>query len=180
VFRSKALLAIIAAPLLAFVIACGGGDDDSSSGSSGGSGSGDNSSSSSGASGDDRSGGSGGSGDSISLENCKQYESFATTAAAAFSASGPSGQFKLDKGALDKMVKATPKEIRGDMEVVVGALVAFYEVLEKAGLTDPSKLDPAKLQAAQADLEKAAAKLEDPKIEAAGERIEAFFEKNCS
>jgi hypothetical protein len=164
--------------LLALLIACGGDDkssDDGGSSSGGGNSSSDNSSNSGGggnsSSGDDR---------EVSLENCKEYTSFASTAAAAFGATSSNGQFKLDKGALDKMVKASPKEIRSDMETVVGALVSYFEVLEKAGLTDPSKIDPAKLQAAQADLEKAAAKLDDKKVQDAGERIEAFFEKNCS
>jgi hypothetical protein len=176
--RSKALFSLLAVPLIALLlIGCGGDDKDSSS--DGGSSSGDSSSSSSGSSG---SGGSSSSGDdrAVSLENCKEYTSFATTAASAMGA-GSSGQFKFDKGAFDKMVKASPKEIRADMEVVVGALVSYFEVLEKAGLTgDPSKIDPAKLQAAQADLEKAAAKFEDKKVTEASERIEAFFEKNCS
>lgn len=176
--RTRTYLALIAIPLLALVIACGGSDkkDDSSSssgssdtGTSQSSGSGSNSSS-----GDDRA-----SGDSVSLENCKEYTAFATTAAAAFAPSA-SGQFKLDKSALDKMVKASPKEIRSDMQTVIGALISYFDVLDKAGLTDPSKLDPAKLQAAQADLEKAAAKLDEKKVQDASERIEAFFEKHCS
>jgi hypothetical protein len=174
--KTRTLLSLIGVPLLALLIACGGSDKDSSSSSSGsdnGSSSGQSSSGSSGQSGDDR------STDGVSLENCKEYTNFAVTAASAFGATSSTGQFKLDKSALDKMVKASPKEIRSDMQTVVGALVSYFEVLEKAGLTDPSKLDPAKLQAAQADLEKAAAKMDDKKVQEAADRIEAFFEKNC-
>lgn len=171
--KTRTLLSLIAIPLLALLIACGGGDDkdDSSSSDSGG----DSSSSSggSGSSGDDSSN----DGD-ISLENCKAYTSMETAAAAAFSTSSD-GKSKLDKGALDKLVKASPKEIKSDMQIIVDALVGFFEVLDKSGLTDPSKLDPAKLQAAQADLEKAGAKLEDKKFLDASSRVEAYFQKNC-
>ena len=66
------------------------------------------------------------------------------------------------------------------MQTIVDALVGFFEVLDKSGLNDPSKLDPAKIQAAQADLEKASAKLEDKKFTDASARVEAYFAKQCS
>jgi hypothetical protein len=173
--KTRTLLSLVAIPLLALLIACGGDKKDDSSSSSDGDSGGSSSSQSSGSSGDDRAS----SSDSVSLENCKEYASLETAALAAFGTSS-SGQFKFDKGAFDKIVKASPKEIRADMQILVDALVGYFEVLDKAGLTDPSKLDPAKLQAAQADLEKAAAKMEEKKVVDASARVEAYFEKNCS
>jgi len=170
--KNRALLSLIAIPLIALLVACGGGDKDKSS--SDDSGSGSSSSSGSGSSNDSSS-----SDADISLENCKAYTSMEAAAAAAFGTSSD-GKSKLDKGALDKLVKASPKEIQSDMKIIVDALVAFFEVLDKSGLTDPSKLDPAKLQAAQADLEKAGAKLEEKKFLDASDRVEAYFQKNCS
>ena len=172
--KTRTLLSLVAIPLLALLVACGGGDKDDSS-SSGDDGS-SSSSQGSGASGDDRA--SGGDSD-VSLENCKEYASLESAASAAFSTTSD-GKTKLDKGALDKLVKGSPKEIRSDMQTIVDTIVGFFEVLDKAGLNDPSKLDPAKLQAAQADLEKAAAKMEEKKFLEASERVEAYFTKHCS
>jgi hypothetical protein len=169
----------MAVPLLALLIACGGGDKDSSSSS----GSGDGNTSSSGSqsgSGDDRASGTSSDGD-LSLENCKQYASFAASAAGAFASTSSTGAFKIDKNALNDMLKKSPKEIQGDMKIIVDAFVGYVEALDKAGvnLNDPSsfaRLDSAKL----AQVEAAAEKFDDPKIEAASDRVDAFFTKECS
>lgn len=178
--NKRILLSLIAIPLVALLVACGGGSKDKSSSDDSGSGSSSSSSQdSSGSSGSSGSSSSSSSDADISLENCKEFASMEAAAGAAFGTSN-TGATKLDKGALDKMVKASPKEIRADVQTIVDGLVAFFEVMDKAGLNDPSKLDPAKLQAAQADLEKAGAKLEEKKFTDASARVEAYFQKHCS
>jgi len=175
--KTRILFSLFAIPLVALLVACGGGDKDKSSSSDdGGSDGSSSSSSSSSGGGDDRASS---SDSNASLENCKEYASLEQAATAAFGTTAD-GKSKLDKGALDKLVKASPKEIQADMKILVDGLVAFFEVLDKSGLTDPTKVDPAKLQAAQADLEKASAKLEDKKFTDASERVEAYFTKHCS
>ena len=115
----------------------------------------------------------------VSLENCKEYIAFATTAASAFSST--SGSMKLDKSALNNLVKTSPKEIKADVEIVIGALVAYFDAIEKLGvnLDDAqsfARLDEAKLQ----QMEDASEKFDDPKVEAAADRVDAFFEAKCS
>jgi predicted outer membrane protein len=99
---------------------------------------------------------------------------------AAFSTSS-SGQFKLDKDALNKLVKASPNEIKADMQTIVDVLVGYVDALNKLGvnLNDPAsiaKLDASKLQ----ELEKLTTKFDDKKFTDASDRVQAYFEKHCS
>jgi hypothetical protein len=175
IFRSRTLLLIFVIPLLILVIACGGDKKDdaaTSTGSAGGAGSTGTSSSSpsSNASGEDR---------AVSLENCTQYASLAAAATSAFTPS-TAGSLKLDKNALNNVVKAAPGEIRGDMQVIVDALVAYIEAIEKIGinLSDPSsfaRLDEAKLQQFQS----ATDKLDDEKVRTASDKVDAYFASKC-
>ena len=176
--RSKLLFSLVAVPLLALLIACGGDKKDNS----GSSGNGDSSSSSqsggSGASGDDRASSSSSDTD-VSLENCKQYASFAAAATSAFGAS--SGSAKIDKNALNNLVKQSPKEIKSDMQVIVDTFVTYLEALDKIGvnLNDPSsiaKLDQTKLQ----QMQDATEKLDTDKFQNALDKVDAFFTKECS
>jgi hypothetical protein len=179
VSRSKLLFSLVAVPLLALLIACGGDKKDDSGSSGNGDSSSSSQSSGSGASGDDRSSSSSSSDGDVSLENCKQYASFAAAATSAFAPTSGSG--KIDKNALNNMVKASPKEIRSDMQVIVDAFVDYIDTLSKAGvnLNDPSsisKLDASKL----AELEKAAEKLDTEKVQNALDKVDAFFTEKCS
>jgi hypothetical protein len=163
---------VVFVSLLLLLSACGGDKKSDSNSSSGGSSS--SSSQNTGA------GGSSNSGDAqVSLENCKEYLTFATAAASAFSPT--TGSLKLDKNALNNLVKTSPKEIKADVEVVIGALVAYFDAVEKLGvnLNDPqsfARLDPAKLQ----QMDAASEKFDDPKVQAAADRVDAFFETKCS
>ncbi len=121
----------------------------------------------------------GGGGDAVSLENCTQYASFAAAAASAFTSS-TSGTLKLDKNALNNVVKTSPGEIRGDMQVIVDALVTYFEALDKIGvnLSDPAsfaRLDETKLR----QIEAATAKLDDEKVQKASDKVDAFFTSKC-
>jgi hypothetical protein len=172
---------LVSISLVVLLVACGGKkkDDSSSSSGNGDSSSSSSQSSGSGASGDDRSSSSSSSDGDVSLENCKQYASFAAAATSAFAPTSASG--KIDKNALNNMVKASPKEIRSDMQVIVDAFVDYMDTLSKAGvnLNDPSsiaKLDQSKL----AELEKAAAKLDTEKVQKALDKVDAFFTEKCS
>jgi hypothetical protein len=180
VSSSKLLFSFVAVPLLALLIACGGDKkDDSGSSGNGDSSSSSSQSSGSGASGDDRDSSSSSSDTDVSLENCKQYASFAAAATSAFGAS--SGSAKIDKNALNNLVKQSPKEIKSDMQVIVDTFVTYLEALDKIGvnLNDPSsiaKLDQTKLQQMQAATEK----LDTDKFQNALDKVDAFFTKECS
>jgi hypothetical protein len=184
--RKKVLYSVVAVPLLALLVACGGGSKKDSSSSSSNSnpptsstGSSANSSSSSG--GSSSSTGSSSSNDgSISLDNCKQYTNLENLAQAGFGSPG-STDFKIDKDALDKLVKASPSEIRNDMQLVVSTIEDVFDSIQKLGvnLNDPAslqKLDAAKLQ----QLETISNKFDDQKFQDASDRIEAYFVKKCS
>jgi hypothetical protein len=173
--RGQVIVSLIAIPLLVLLVACGGDKKDSSSSNDGG-GSSSNSSNSGGSSGGSVSSNDG----ALSLDNCRQYASFAATAAGA-SAQAFNPNQKVDKKAFEDMVKASPSEIRSDMQVIADALISWVTELEKVGvnLNDPSsfaRLDPAKLQ----QLENASKKLEDPKVEAAFDKVDKFFTSKCS
>ncbi|HEX5141541.1 MAG TPA: hypothetical protein VFX19_11395 [Dehalococcoidia bacterium] len=185
--RKKVLYSLLAVPLLFLLVACGGGSkkDNSSTSSNGNaatssSGSSANSSSSSGGSSSSSSGSSSSNDGGVSLENCRQYTNLEKLAQAGFGTPG-STDFKIDKGALDQLVKASPSEIRNDMQLVVSTIEDVFDAIQKLGvnLSDPAsfqKLDPAKLQ----QLETISNKFDDQKFEDASNRIEAYFEKNCS
>jgi hypothetical protein len=169
---------LVSISLVVLLVACGGKKKDDSSSSSGG----DSSSSSSQSSGSGSSGSSSSSSSDadISLENCKAYASLETAATSAFGTSS-SGQIKVDKDALNKLVKASPNEIKADMQVLVDALVGYVEAVNKLGvnLNDPqaiAKMDPSKLQ----ELQKLSEKFDDKKLTDASDRVEAYFTKHCS
>jgi hypothetical protein len=184
--RKKVLYSLLAVPLLFLLVACGGDSqkDNSSNGSNSNaatsSGSSSNSNSSSGGSSSSSSGSSSSNDGGVSLENCRQYTNLEKLAQAGFGTPG-STDFKIDKGALDQLVKASPSEIRNDMQLVVSTIEDVFDAIQKLGvnLSDPAsfqKLDPAKLQ----QLETISNKFDDQKFEDASNRIEAYFEKNCS
>jgi hypothetical protein len=184
--RKKVLYSLLAVPLLFLLVACGGDSqkDNSSNGSNSNaatsSGSSSNSNSSSGGSSSSSSGSSSSNDGGVSLENCRQYTNLEKLAQAGFGTPG-STDFKIDKGALDQLVKASPSEIRNDMQLVVSTIEGVFDAIQKLGvnLSDPAsfqKLDPAKLQ----QLETSSNKFDDQKFEDASNRIEAYFEKNCS
>jgi hypothetical protein len=177
----RTFLVLIAVPLLLAVVACGGkskssdtsstptGNDSAASATqasnsgNGGSSSNNNSSSS-----------------DASLANCPQFANFVAAATKGFGgASGSTAKF--DKKALDDMVKAAPSAIKADVQVMADGLGSYFDALNKLGvdLNDPqsfSKLDATKLQ----QLQDAVAKLDTQKFTDASNRVEAFFQKNCS
>ena len=176
--RSQVIMSLVAVPLLLFLVACGGDKKDSSSSSNGG-GSSSSSSSNSGGGSSNSGGGTTSNDGALSLDNCKQYASFAAAAAGASSQAFNPGQ-KVDKNAFQNMVKAAPSEIRSDVQIIADALVAYIGEMEKIGvnLNDPasfSKLDPAKLQ----QLENASAKLDEKKVQDAFDRVDKFFTSKC-
>lgn len=187
----RSFLIVLAAPLLlSLVIACGGGSKKSDSNS------GDSSSqSSSQGSGDDRSSGSGsGSGSSsgssssnsdFDVKNCPQYSNLANIAEKAFgsSATGTGTSTKIDTKYFDDLVKNSPKEIKGDMQVFVDAMKGYIDALNKVGvdINDPNSFSKiANDQAKLAQLQTALTKLDDPKFETATNNISAYFQKKCS
>ena len=174
--RSQVLVSLIAIPLLVLLVACGGDKKDSPSGNDGG---GSNPSSSSNADGGSSTGSLSSNDGALSLDNCKQYQQLDAAATAAFSSAFSS--LKVDEKALNDLVKASPSEIRGDMTLVVGTIVEFFQGVEKLGVNINNPASFATMDAAKlAEFEKLGAKFDDQKFTEASERIEKYYIDKCS
>lgn len=122
--------------------------------------------------------------DDMSPANCPELAQWAmesvSATQAAFAGGGPAG---LDFTAeyFQEFADRAPAEIRDDMQIFADAFQAFFTELDNLGIdfTDPEQFttltedDIEKLEAATAELDSEA-------VEQALNRIEAFFERECS
>ncbi len=169
--KTRTFLALIAIPLTVLLLACGGGDSDDSSSSSGSSDGGTATQSS-------------GSGSSNSnaqpdLGNCAELLGFARSlgVSGAFSG-GDFGNFNAE--VFQDLADNAPDEIKSDMRLLANALVGFFEVLDDLSIdfSNPASfasLSPADLQ----KLEDASNKIDSAEVQAASEKVGAFFENRC-
>jgi len=76
-------------------------------------------------------------------------------------------QVQQEKAIEAAVLKISPKEIKGDLNVVFGALNQYFDAIAKADY-DYTKIDPSLISA-----------IGDPKVAAAEGRIDAYMEKTC-
>ncbi len=100
------------------------------------------------------------------------YVKWAAAVAAASAGVAPEEEASA---ALEAFAAAAPEEIRDDVEVFVQAYERFIQELEAAGIEPGQVPTPEQLAA----LERAAKILDDPKVQAASDRISAWFEREC-
>lgn len=177
--RWRLFAALFAALML--LGACGGDDGDSAEGENGDSAT-TTEASNDGGSGDNGSGGGGGSGDLsaiLSDSDCREFvEAMQGFDGSDFTNPGDLGELA---GQFRSAADSAPSEIRDDMRVVAEAFAAFAETLDDLGVdfSDPSSFFNL-TEAQNAELEAASQQFDTPEIEAAGERVEAFIEDNCT
>jgi hypothetical protein len=206
--KTQIISGLVAVTLVAFVIACGGGDDDSPAAPDGGGGGGGapaaqptGGGSTGGGGGSTGSGGGGSatgatgggstgttastgsdSSDEFDLEDCPELQGFVDSAGvgSAFAGGGVPG-VDFDPEDFQRLAENAPGEIREDMQLVADALEEFFTVLEdlEIDFSNPASfanLSPADL----AKFEEVSSKIDTPELEAASDRIEAYFDELCS
>jgi hypothetical protein len=206
-FNARGLLSLLVIPLLALVIACSSGDDDDdtpapatgggstagqSTGGDGGStggqstGSGGGSATGGGSTGSTGSTDSGSTGsassDDLDPEDCPELQAFVDSAGVgdAFTGAGAPGQ-DFDAEDFQQLADNAPGEIKDDMQVLADVLQEFFAALEDLEVDFSNPASFANLSAEDlAELEELSTRFDTPEIQAASERIEAYFNELCS
>ena len=191
--KRPVFLILLTGVIFALVVACGGGDDDStSSGTGGGAGntqptavssnptaSVSTPAASSGA--NDNTSGATGSNDNFDLSNCPALIALANSVGLSgdFS-SGDVNTADFDPAAFQKLADQSPNEIRADMQLISGALTNLYKLLDdlNVDISNPASfatLSPENLNKVEA----AAGQLSTPELQAASDRVQAYFADKC-
>jgi len=94
--------------------------------------------------------------------------------------SGDLPDMKALAAGMQEVAAKGPSDIKADMKIFADALGQIASTFEKLGVSDLSNIgqiasDPAKM----AELEKTSAMMEDPKVSAASDRIDAWIDKKC-
>lgn len=77
------------------------------------------------------------------------------------------GEVEQEEAIEAAVLKIAPKEIKGDLNTLFGALNEYFDAIKKADY-DYTKIDPAVLTS-----------ISDPKVEAAEQRIDAYIQTTC-
>jgi len=113
-----------------------------------------------------------------SAECAQAVTAWGAAVAAAGAAQGTgAGDLEASLGQLQAVASSAPEEIRGDLTTVYEAYATFLGALQEAGYDPTSGAAPTAEQLAA--MQSASEALQDTEVEAASQRVSAWFESNC-